>query len=180
MADTITSAKNKLSILVIYITELFIIKCSPIRFVTIIVIFNIHDYFSFSSFFYALHSRMPYGLNHYTQQQTLSLFHVYIESILHRLNDNLNIFCYNLYRVLSYYHILKYNIMNTIVHHITITPDMPIINIISGLKESKYNRKTRNSNNKTKTLINTNLLSNFFTYHLYEKLTPCELFLFLK
>lgn len=47
-------------------------------------------------------------------------------------------------------------------------PDIPIITIMSGLKESKYNRKTRNSNIKTKTLINTNFLSNFFTYHLYE------------
>lgn len=105
-----------------------------------------------------LHSRIPCDLNHYTQQQTLSLFHICIESILHRLNDNLSIFHYNLYRVLSYYHILQYNIMNTIVHHITIKPDIPIITIISGLKVSKYNRNTRNSNIKTKTLINTNFL----------------------
>lgn len=125
-----------------------------------------HVYFSVSSFSYMLHSRMLYDLNHYTQQQTLSLFHICIESILHRLNDNLNIFHYNLYMVLSYYHILKYNIMNTIVHHITIAPDTPIITIISGLKVSKYNRNTRNSNIRTKTLIITNFLSNFFTYHL--------------
>lgn len=31
--------------------------------------------------------------------------------------------------------------MNTIVHHITIAPDTAIINIISGLKVSKYNKK---------------------------------------
>lgn len=122
--------------------------------------------FSFSAFSCMLHSHMPYGLNHYTQQQTLSLFHICIESILHKLNDNLNIFHCNLYRVLSYYHILKYNIMNTIVHHITIAPDTPIITIISGLKVSKYIRNTRISNIRTKTLINTIFLSNFFTYHL--------------
>ena len=29
--------------------------------------------------------------------------------------------------------------MNTIVHHITIAPDMQIITIMSGLKVSKYN-----------------------------------------
>lgn len=118
--------------------------------------------FSFSSFSYMLHSHMPYGLNHYTQQQTLSLFHICIESILHKLNDNLNIFHYNLCMVLSYCHLLQYSIMNTIVHHITIAPDTPIITIISGLKVSKYSRNTRNSNIRTKTLINTNFLSNFF------------------
>lgn len=119
-------------------------------------------YFSFSSFSYTLHSHRPYGLNHYTQQQTLSLFRICIESILHKMNGNLSIFRYNLYTVLSYYYILKYNIMNTIVHHITIAPDTPIITIISGLKVSKYSRNTRNSNIRTKTLINTNFLSNFF------------------
>lgn len=108
-----------------------------------------------------LHLHTPYDLSHYTQQQTVSLFHICIESILHRLNDNLNIFHYNLYRVLSFHHHLQYNIMNTIVHHITITPDAPIITIISGLNVSKYNRNTRNSNIKTKTLINTNFLSIF-------------------
>lgn len=108
-----------------------------------------------------LHLHTPYDLSHYTQQQTVSLFHTCIESILHRLNDNLNIFHYNLYRVLSFHHLLQYNIMNTIVHHITITPDAPIITIISCLNVSKYNRNTRNSNIKTKTLINTNFLSIF-------------------
>lgn len=133
---------------------------------TVIISSTVIISFSFSSFSYMLHSRMLYDLNRYTQQQTLSLFHICIESILHRLNGNLKIFRYNLYRVLSYYHILKYNIMNTIVHHITIAPDTPIITIISGLKVSKYSRNTRNSNIRTKTLINTNFLSNFFTYHL--------------
>lgn len=110
----------------------------------------------FSSFSYMLHSHMLCGLNHYTQQQTLSLFHTCIESILHKLSDNLNIFHCNLYRVLSCYHFLKYNITKTIVHHITIAPDTPIITIISGLKVSKYSRNTRNRNIRTKTLININ------------------------
>lgn len=58
--------------------------------------------------------------------------------------------------------------MNTIVHHITIAPDTAIINIISGLKVSKYNEKTRNSNIRIKMLINTNFLSNFFSPTIYK------------
>lgn len=58
--------------------------------------------------------------------------------------------------------------MKTIVNHITNVTNIPLITIISDLKVSKYNGNTKNSNIKTKIVINTNFLSNFFTYHLKE------------
>lgn len=120
--------------------------------ITLQISFTVIIQFSFSSFFYTLHSHTPYGLNHYTQQQTLSLFHTCIESILHKLNGNLNIFCYNLYRVLSFSYPLQYNIINIIAVNIPIISFI-LITIVLNLKITKNSNNTR-----TKTLINTNFL----------------------
>lgn len=58
--------------------------------------------------------------------------------------------------------------MKTIVNDITIATNIHLITIISDLKVSKNNGNTKNSNIKTKIVINTNFLSIFLTYHLKE------------